>query len=463
MERKKLAEELQRRIERTKLSRYKPYRKQLEFHLAGATYRERLFMAGNQLGKTLAGAAEVSMHLTGQYPPWWNGRRFDHPVSWMAGSESSELTRGGVQRLMLGSPSDESAWGTGMLPGAAIVDWSRRQGVADAVDTIVVKHVSGGNSTLALKSYDQGRTKWQADTVHGVWFDEEPPLPVYTEGLTRTNATNGMVMLTFTPLFGMSHVVMLFLGKDKTKDRNVTMMTIDDAEHYSTEERDRIKASYPAHEREARANGVPILGSGRIFAIEEASFMVDQIRPEPFWVAIGALDFGWDHPFAAVKLWWDRDNDVVYVANAFTAKEQTPIQHAGALKPWGAWLPWAWPHDGLQHDKGSGEQLSAQYRTHGLAMMQNRATFDDGTNGVEAGLMMMLDRFNTGRLKVSRHLEEWFAEFRLYHRKDGKVVKEHDNLMDATRYGLMMLRYAVVEPQRIMNLVPQVTYDPLDY
>ena len=94
-------------------------------------------MAGNQLGKTLGGAAEVAMHLTGQYPAWWRGRRFERPVSWLAGSESAELTRAGVQRLLIGPPADAEGRGTGMIPGRAILDISRRQSVADAIDTVV--------------------------------------------------------------------------------------------------------------------------------------------------------------------------------------------------------------------------------------------------------------------------------------------------------------------------------------
>jgi hypothetical protein len=61
---------------------------------------------------------------------------------------------------------------------------------------------------------------------------------------------------------------------------------------------------------------------------------------------------------------------------------------------------------------------------------------------VEAGLMDMLQRMQSGRFKVFNHLNDWFEEFRLYHRKDGKVVKEGDDLMAATRYAIMMLRFA---------------------
>jgi Terminase RNaseH-like domain/Terminase large subunit, T4likevirus-type, N-terminal len=221
-------------------------------------------------------------------------------------------------------------------------------------------------------------------------------------------------------------------------------MTIDDVEHYTPEQRAQIIASYPAHEREARASGVPTMGSGRVFPVAE-----DVIKVEPFpipkhWPQIIGIDFGWDHPFGAARLAWDRDADVVTVTGCYRKSEAVPAIHVAAVRPWGEWIPCSWPHDGLQHDKGSGEQLASQYRTAGLNMLTERATHAEGGNGVEAGIMDMLERMETGRFKVFSNLNDWFEEFRLYHRKDGQIVKLRDDLMSATRYGVMMLRHAVV-------------------
>jgi hypothetical protein len=221
-------------------------------------------------------------------------------------------------------------------------------------------------------------------------------------------------------------------------------MTIQDAEHYAPEQRAAIIASYPAHERDARAKGIPILGSGRVFPIAEEDLKVKAFSIPDHWPLIGGLDFGWDHPTAAVKLAWDRDSDVLYVVNSYGAREQTPVIHSAALKPWGDTLPWAWPHDGLQHDKGSGETLAELYRAQGLKLLFEKATFPDGGNGVEAGIAEMIDRMLTGRWKVFDHLDDWFAEFRLYHRKDGLIVKLNDDRISASRYAMMMRRFAKV-------------------
>jgi phage terminase large subunit-like protein len=443
-----------RRQSQRRLTDYAPYPKQREFHAAGATHRERMLMAGNQLGKTLSAAFEVAMHLTGKYPPWWVGKRFDRPVRWLAGSESAELTRKGIQRLLLGPPENEAQWGTGAIPKADVVDWARRQGVPDAVATINVQSIYGGISSVQLATYDQGRTKWQADTVDGVWFDEEPPEDIYFEGITRTNTTLGPIMTTLTPLMGVSNVVKRFY-LDKPAGTHLTMMDIDDAEHYTPEQRAAIIASYPLHERKARTKGIPQLGSGRVFPIDDDEIRCEAFTIPPHWVQNGGLDFGWDHPSAAVKHAWDRDSDTIYVTAAHRQREQTPALFSASILPWGKWLPWAWPHDGLQHEKGSGEQLAKQYADQGLNMMPNRATFEDGTNGVEAGVMDMLDRMQTGRFKVFSHLGDWFEEFNLYHRKDGLIVKKGDDLISASRYAMMMRRFAIVQnkpaPKPSMN------------
>lgn len=441
-ERAALIAAIEKELSRRRLEGYRPYKKQAEFHAKGNTHRERLFMAGNQLGKSLSGAAEMAMHLTGLYPEWWEGRRFNKAIAAWASGVTGESVRDTTQRLLVGRPGE---YGTGMIPAASIVGEPKRAiGVADLLDSVSVKHVSGGVSRLYFKRYEQGREKWQGETLDVVWFDEEPPQDIYTEGLTRTNATGGMAYMTFTPLLGMSEVVMRFLN-EPSPDRSVTTMTIDDAEHYTPEEREKIVASYPAHEREARAKGIPTLGSGRIFPVEEDAIKVNPFKIPSHWPRINGIDFGWDHPAAAAQIAWDRDADVIYVIRSHRAREQTPILFAPAVNAWGSWVPVAWPHDGLQHDKGSGEQLAKQYAAAGLRMLKDRATFEDGTNGVEAGLMDMLDRMQTGRFKVFSNLDDWFQEFRLYHRKDGKVVKKNDDLLSATRYALMMKRKAIVQ------------------
>jgi phage terminase large subunit-like protein len=213
-----IKEEMERRKRYNKLQSFFPdegplrrelYKKHLQFFKAGAIHQERAAIAGNRCGKTIMGVYEATLHLTGLYPHWWEGRRFDHPVDWWAASDTTETTRDILQLEFLG-PLLEI--GTGMIPKHALVgDPSRRRGVPDAIDTVRVKHVSGGTSVLGFKAYDQGREKFQGTAKHGINLDEEPASDIYFECLTRLMTTSGLMIATFTPLSGMSDIVLRYM------------------------------------------------------------------------------------------------------------------------------------------------------------------------------------------------------------------------------------------------------------
>ena len=206
-------------------SRHK-YPKHMEWLGAGAQYRERCAMMANRSGKTFGlGGYEMSCHSTGLYPPFWDeigGRRFHNPISAWAAGDTYETTRDIIQLTLLGDVTfcdgRKIVNGRGIIPGQLLGRNTWRGGVQDLVDTIVVRHVSGGNSFLGLKSFDQGRKKFQGTGRHVIWFDEEPPMDVYNEALIRTATLGGIIMLTFTPLSGLSEVVLSFMPADQRPD-----------------------------------------------------------------------------------------------------------------------------------------------------------------------------------------------------------------------------------------------------
>lgn len=222
-----LARALKAKHERSrtnKLRDYVPYPKQREFHAAGSVHGERLFMAGNQLGKTWAGGFETAIHLTGRYPDWWKGAVFERAPKWWVAGVTGESTRDNPQRILVGPPQIRDDWGTGAVPKECLIDFTSSRGTPDALDSIVVRHGGGGDiqadsSIVLFKAYEKGREKWQGDTVDGLWFDEEPPMDIYSEGRTRTNKGQLGVfnIITFTPLLGMSEVVRLFLADSEVE------------------------------------------------------------------------------------------------------------------------------------------------------------------------------------------------------------------------------------------------------
>jgi phage terminase large subunit-like protein len=422
-----------------------PYERQKEFYAMGKTRRERLLIAGNQNGKTHAGAFEATCHLTGEYPSWWPGRRFDRPTKgWIAG-ETSLVVRDVQQKKLCGEPGVDELFGTGMIPKDAFADRpSLARGVTDAYDTIQVRHKSGGVSIGRFKSYEQGRQKFQGESIDWGWPDEEPPEDVYAEFLTRTVATGGMMFMTFTPLKGRSSVVLRFLD-EPSPDRGVVSMTIEDALHIPAEERAKIIAAFLPHEREARARGVPTLGSGRILLTSEESIVEAAIEHiPPFWKKLWGIDFGIGHPFGAALILWDLDNDVIHVHHTIRMADAYPINHAAAMKPIGVNVPVAWPQDGTIR-RDDGKPLADHYKRHGLLMLPEHAKWPDGSVSTEAGILEMDERERTGRLKYAAHLSDLLEERRFYHRKadgSGTIVKLKDDLLSALRVAIMQKRSA---------------------
>jgi phage terminase large subunit-like protein len=456
-----LLEEKARRVNGRRIEAYYPdtgplrrelYPKHMAFLAAGLKERVRAAIAANRTGKTEGiGGYELTLHLTGDYPAFWVGKRFATPVrAWAAGS-TNLTTRDILQAKLLGP---KEAYGTGLIPRDALDMRSVRMksGVPEAVDSLRVKHKSGGWSRLVFKSFEQGRKAFEGTEQEVILLDEEPDLGIYSECLLRTMTTGGVVLLTFTPLQGLTKLIK-FLRESNVFEVGITW---DDVPHLAAEEKAEILKNTPPHLRDARSKGVPLMGSGAVFPVAEADITVEPlVRIPDHWVQIGGLDFGWDHPSAAVKLAYDRDADVIHVTRTTRLRHTTPIVFAATVRPWGAlnppknndqWLPWAWPHDGLQHDKGSGEELAKQYRDQGLKLLPTHAQWAEGGFGLEAGILDMLDRMQTGRWKVWSTCTDWLEEFRNYHREDGIIVKEMDDAISASRVGLMMLRHAVTRP-----------------
>ncbi len=467
-----------RQMSERKLDGYAPYAWQKEFHAAGATCTERMLMAANRVGKTASAAAEVTLHLTGDYddlprearyrptlpngephpnageliwPNGWEGRRFDHPVLVWTGSPTNETSRDIVQAELIGGVGQE--YGTGLVPRRKLIGAPllRQAGVRNVADSFQVRHRSGGTSVCFLKTYEQGWQKWQGRAPHVVWLDEEPDdYMIYSEAQTRILTTRGILLVTFTPLSGVTELVDHFQkGGEGVYLKGATW---DDAPHLSKADRDRLAKSYRAHERDARTQGVPMLGEGAVFPVSDEQIRVPPFKVPDHWARIKGCDFGIDHPAAGVELAWDRDQDVIYVIDCYRQSDKTTAYHALWFNKANRAVPVAWPHDGMNREKSGGGTLAETYRRAGVNMLPKSARYPRrpgetaekaGAQPIEPIVDEMLERMNTGRLKVFASCGLWLEEKRSYHRKDGRIVDRRDDILKASMYALMMKRYAV--------------------
>ena len=452
-----IAKELEFRQKTNLMNSYKPYDYQKKFH--GSLASQRLLMAGNRVGKSFSGAMEMAYHCTGLYPEWWTGKRFNRPVRCWVGGVSNETTRDVCQKELCGQPDDPSAKGMGSIPLKLIGETVRKPGVPNAFNSVVIKHTSGGYSRIGFKAYEMGKEKWMGESLDVIWLDEEPPQSIYSQALTRTADKGGIVYMTFTPEQGMTETVAQFVNNLKT-GQELIQATWDDAPHMTKDIRNQILSALPPHERKMREMGIPQLGSGLVFPIAEDDIVCEHFEIPDYFPRICAIDFGWDHPTACVWVAWDRDSDIVYVYDSYAMRQETVPVHASAIKSRGFWIPVVYPMDGRQADKGSGKSLAVQYREEGVNLLREHFTNPpqtgmkegSGGNSVEAGVMEMLTRFQTKRLKIFENQGKLMEELRMYHRKEGKIVPMNDDVISALRYAVMSLRKARVRNTEPMQL-----------
>lgn len=435
---------------------------QQRFVAATANYRACMLMAANRVGKTRTGLTVDSLHLLGDYPDDYQGHRYEHgPMCWLLGF-SMEKTRDLLQTPLFGRLQGGHFTG-GLIPAERIVDYKSASGTTGAAREVRVMHSSGQIATVQFWSYSQGQHAIMGDSVDWYHIDEEPrDKAIFPQVLTRTatgdKGRGGRGILTFTPENGRTELVVQFMDKP-SEGQYMQRATWDDALHLTEETKRDLLAQYPEWQRDMRTKGLPLLGAGLIFDIGNNDIKCEPFECPDHWYVINGMDFGWDHPQAHVQIWWDKDEDTIYVAHAWKKSKVTPSTAWGAVKPWAKNVPTAWPHDGLQHEKGSGEQQKAGYEAAGWKMLSEHATWQGGGNGVEIGLVEMYERFATGKLKVFSHLAEWFDEKLNYHRDDnGHIVKINDDLLSATRYAYMMRRYAIMK--RELELGTKIVHIP---
>jgi phage terminase large subunit-like protein len=442
---------LEEQAAREKANRYRTvfaslYDWQLEFIGATARYSQCCLIAANRIGKTYIGTYTDAMHALGDYPEEWPGHRFSHaPLIWCLGY-SGEKTRDLLQEPLVGRKQGDRFEG-GLIPADRILGYESMTGTPNAVRTLLVKHSSGDTARIQFWSYSQGQHALMGDAVDWFHVDEEPrDSAIYPQVLVRTasgdRGAGGRGILTFTPENGRTELVIQFMD---TPSRAQFCMRKgwDDAPHLSQKVKEDLLASFPAHQREMRTKGVPMLGHGRIYDIAEEDITCQPFAIPRHWLVINGMDFGFDHPQSQVQLVIDPDTESFYVTKAWKKDRISPSEAWGATKSWAANVPTAWPLDGLQTEKGSGKQQKAYYIEAGFNLLHEHATWPDGSNGVEAGLYEIRDLMLKGKFKVFAGLRPFFDEFLQYHRDDrGRIVKLLDDVLDGTRYAYMMRRFA---------------------
>lgn len=444
------------------------YPKQLEFFKATASYNQVAMVAANRSGKSYAAAYMMALHLTGKYPDWWEGRKFDYPVNAWAIGVSNTQTKQVLQALICGEYTD---LGSGLVPKDCIGKRVNRPGVSEGIETLKVKHytdgIHDGWSTIGFKAYEMERKEFQGFQVDVAWLDEEPPpgkANIYSEVLTRTATTDGLLYCTFTPLFGLSDVVLAFMPGGRFPENGVTLDAdgnpghkyvinvewSDSIPHLPKDKQKELLESYAPHERDARAKGIPQLGSGAIYPILEEDICVDSFEIPFNWKRVMGMDVS---PNRTAILWGaisPADGALYIYSEYYANKLEHPAMIKDAMESRGSWIPGCIdPASDKLIAPGDGRTFYQYFQHAGIELvMPKKANI-----GVEAGLYKARTMLESGLIKVFKNLNKFREEYRLYRRDEqGKIVKKNDDLMDAMRYMVMVgLEIAETEEEATDN------------
>ncbi len=390
------------------------------------------------------------------------------------GSETNEMLRDLQQKNLYGGllPEGNMPDGTGWIPKSCIVDVKPRQcGIAGVYDEVKVRHVTGGISTVKGKTYQQGWTTWQGGQFNLYWLDEEPVNDnlIWSEVQRGLISRGGMVILSRTPLLGMTNIVQHFMGVSENENSSAFYMnvTIEQCPHISQKDKDDFVRGLQPHEIEARTKGIPMLGEGAIYPVSDEHISYEAFSIPKYFKRVCGMDFGDDHYTAACWVAYDADTDVIYIYDVYKARRTTIADNSSAIRDRGVWIPVAWPHDGMNKDKsGSGIRLKELYEDNFVNMLPISARYDDDKGGGQARepiIQECFERMVSGRLKVASHLNLWFEEKRSYHRKDSRVVDKKDDLLSAMHYAVMMLRYARQDMEQSRQRMADLDVSSVNY
>lgn len=425
-----------------KLSR-EAYKKQLSFISATKTHMIVIVIAGNRSGKTYNANAGLSCMATGDYPDWYDGRKFDYPPKILICGTTNKNVAKVSQQLLLG-PLDDL--GSGLAPKKHIVMESKRMkpNTGNAIDTISIKHhtngISDGNTVIDFMTYEQDVTALMGTVYDVILLDEEPPLKFYAQCLKRImtlseHGKTGLMMLTFTAESGYTPLVAEFYERCQgypldEDDLYIDFIDWDDAPHLTKEQKDRMWKELPVHMRETAKTGRPGVGAGAVFRYPTDTYTCEPFPIPKHFSRFWSLDVGYQHPTACTWYAYDRDNDVLYCVGEYLQANETPAFHAANIKKRGEWIPGIVDPAANQGSKVDGISMTELYKKEGLdlAIAVSKEP--------EASIMEICLRIESGRFKIFTTCPRTIDQMSKYHRdEDGKIYKLYDDLVDTVKYA----------------------------
>ena len=437
---------------------FRPFDHQKRF-FATCNADRRGILAANRIGKTVSTCYETAMHLTGQYPEWWTGKRYTKPITAMVAGEGWQQVAMVLQQELLGSQDVKITdnIGTGAVPRDCIVFETMRNDGANCLG-VEVRHSSGGNSYLVFANYTQEVRQMQGFKLNLAVFDEQPPDDFFSEIVTRTATTQGQVLCSFTPLKGLNGLVSKFWHQEEGYEH--IRVSWDDVPEYDpwgepfllNETRLQLERDYLPHERDARRNGVPVMGKGAVFQLRSwPTYKSGQydFRNTSGIQRIIALDLGLVNDKTVITLmYWHPEDQEAWLHHQIVVKgqeEANPMNYINHLmRPEVFGTPIVLPADANTQGRYTMSSQSIrelfegyELNVHPDAIMNPPDDQGRRTNHKSFGINRMRQMLELGTLHVNENCVEFLREAQNYYVDNHGRFSDPDDCIDSARYALI--------------------------
>ena len=449
------------------LKYFRPFKHQLKFFLTGNSER-RGILAANRIGKTVSTCYETAMHLTGLYPDWWNGYRFDKAITCMVAGEGWSQVALVLQNELLGTQDVKISEniGTGAIPRDRIITDTMRNDGANCIG-VEIKHVSGGKSYLLFANYTQEVRQLQGFKLNLAVFDEQPPDDFFSEMVTRTATTQGKVLCSFTPLKGLNGLVSKFWNKEEGYE--FIRVSWDDVPEYDpwgqpfllNETRRQLERDYLPHERDARIAGKPVMGKGAVFQIRQwPTYKTGEFNfsEMPHIHRIIALDLGLVNDKTVISLmYWEPYEKTAFLHKQIVVQgieEAIPTQYVNhLLRPEVFGTPIVLPPDASTQGRytmssSSIRELFENYElnVYEKAIMNPPDSEGRVTNHKAYGINQMRQMLEVGSLMINENCTNFLNEAQNYFVDEKGRFSDPDDCIDSARYALLGCLNGIAEP-----------------
>jgi len=449
------------------LQYFRPFDHQHKFFKTGHSAR-RGILAANRIGKTVSTCYETAMHLTGIYPSWWEGHRFEGAITAMVAGEGWSQVAMVLQNELLGTQDIKikEQLGTGAIPRHCIIQDTMRNDGANCLG-VEVRHISGAKSYLLFANYTQEVRQMQGFKLNLAVFDEQPPDDFFSEIVTRTATTQGQVLCSFTPLKGLNGLVSKFWNHEDGYD--FIRVSWEDVPEYDPweepfllkETRRQLERDYLPHEREARIAGKPVMGKGAVFQIRDWPLYKTgdyNFKEMPNINRVISLDLGLVNDKTVISLiYWDPVEGVAYLHRQIVVQgieEAVPTQYINhLLRPEVFGTPIVLPADASTPGRytmssSSIRELFEQYElnVYQKAIMNPPDSQGRVTNHKSYGINQMRQMLEFGTLMVNENCVDFLREAQNYYVDEQGRFSDPDDCIDSARYGLLACLQGVAEP-----------------